>query len=1681
MYSGGNSTERFRLLPETVSATSIVGRWESFNSGDFNLEKKSHPEDQALACNSEHNKSQPLSFFDDYTIEAGVPTFSFTTHGDEARQFGRVFAISSDGTHLAVSKTEDHICVCCLLDYLTIAEGVNLVPNDCFIFLSFMNDSNDELVAITQHGKITFISMLNHSITDEHEKPLQSQLRELELAKMYQIDDSFREGDDWHFVAEVQGRELWLTEWTTEGTIALRISRVTRHHFQQVKVYSGLNREPSAVQMWIHARAVIAMFLWNYEPQRNYTILCNGIDVTKRELYQNPIRIPGKCIAQNDSGMYFLFWRYYDDETSDLMLYSNEGLQSQTPVPVVSMTLASGVVSVKATFLDRAVWPFDELKGNSPFDMPLVCILIARSSGIVILTWDSSTKQIIKEIDTKLKGLHISQRSQIEFCVSPNLQWFAVGCWKDAIIGLFSFVSGVKVWSLRLDLVYVDSPMFLPFTFDKSSSKLIINGKKELFVFLPPCLVDDYRIEYRSQCFELKLDWEVSFRNLNINYQRLISQRLLFSLLTVNFDLEDDNGRIAIARSKFTSKTAVVVYNEEELSLVIATWEQVFSYAFHDWLRAAISPNDAKGMFNEVKNDDFSEITIDRELCRSFAAKVGKCHVMFCESKDNTSDSVALFALGEGINAIFIDLDTNSLEFYYLDEEEWFGFTQSKDGLRATCFRESGILVIDLERRMVLKKVDYNFDLLFILHTYRPERNFDLSRTGFMMDTSIKGKEIEFWATQTSKNFTSPCISSDGEQVLLGWDSQISKPILVTPMTSKEELEELDNRQTLNLMPCWALDETMEKFAFLEFDEHLRKIAVIGVYNHKDRRCIRMDNASWTPHMKHVLEGMTTNDLLTFDLCFDEITGYLWITSIVKKIGTGEMLILLPIGPFSMQGCVPCLYMQDYPIQEIRKDQLDELELQFGSALYDMPFNGMTNIHLSLIHKDVSMTGALLKNASENDVEIALTVLKRDKMDSFHNLLEIAIQQKSESVVIAILDILGEHLTPFITSAFATRRCFEDLWKGYRKVFERMLKKDLLYWDLSILEVPSDVFTDDYLSARVGTCTEVWPWNNSNNKKATSEYWRASHDQTVKDIERKGNLTQVTATLKIFCIDDVCKVGLNGIVRFLVTHNAPSRIYKCSLVRWCITWKWEHIWKSYSKKSFISYLIFLAVFSTYAILIGMYGNKLDEEGIEWIVLTAFMGFCCLMTLTVVPEKIIQIMTYTEDGNKLFPQVPFWGVKYYLGSRWNLVEVLTCVIMLFLILPLHLASLYFSFCIPCLYVVLAFECIVVWLKIWNYAQAFAETGALVLMIENVIRDCVFFLVLAGVVLVAFGIALFIMFQHVIRHHESSPDDDETFENIKSSFKNPQKVLLTLFYAMIGTYEVEVYSDSGSLSPFIVFTFVVYLSIQSIVMFNLLIAIMSDTYDRVKSTEEEQLLMGRARFIDACEAALTKNQIKKMESGIGKYLYVILQQDVNLSEELTLWQGRVKVIEENVRKIVTKSQATIMENMRRDISVLKEEIKGDINILDHEMKRDMKNLKVDVKRDMKNLETNMRGEMTHIERNMQGSMTLLQENMNSEIGNLREYVAGDIGNLQDNMKKDMSNLDGNMKEETSDLERTIKEDISKLKDDMSALMSLMETQIQSENLNTRQQFETIIEYLRGGYERQPSASSLFRDIE
>eukprot|EP00210_Caulerpa_lentillifera_P007797 g7441.t1 len=86
---------------------------------------------------------------------------------------------------------------------------------------------------------------------------------------------------------------------------------------------------------------------------------------------------------------------------------------------------------------------------------------------------------------------------------------------------------------------------------------------------------------------------------------------------------------------------------------------------------------------------------------------------------------------------------------------------------------------------------------------------------------------------------------------------------------------------------------------------------------------------------------------------------------------------------------------------------------------------------------------------------------------------------------------------------------------------------------------------------------------------------------------------------------------------------------------------------------------------------------------------------------------------------------------------------------------------------------------------------------------------------------------------------------------------------------------------------------------------------------------------------------------IRSSIGEYLYVLLPKDEYVTDDIRLWQGRIKTIEDRVGKMIKGSEHKVLKKidesnkvMKDDITKLKE-LKCDITKL-KEMKSDITKL-------------------------------------------------------------------------------------------------------------------------------------------
>eukprot|EP00210_Caulerpa_lentillifera_P007825 g7467.t1 len=1372
---------------------------------------------------------------------------------------------------------------------------------------------------------------------------------------------------------------LWIFETDMYDTFTL-VTRITREQCQQVKLCESPINLTGIRKIRIGTNVASLEYLSTKMPYLNETVLFTEIDFGKKSMQAKTVVIQGECIALNGFGQHMLFWKFERDGQSQLNLYAKDPAQLDALKPITSLDLGNGVMNVSAISLDRRTWTFNDMSNDSPHQLPLICILRAQQSNADVLVWDADSDKVLTRIDVPIKQVKYDSRRWFELSASPDGKWLAIlgGC---CTIRLFSFFSGVQVWQTVLNGSFYLEDRFMPLSFNALSTTLVVNCDNDVYVFVPPCLIKDYIFD--DKCVHCEIDFknnpdldEEVFSIVKEDQLQTVSSSVLGLQSLLNLCFQQIEGKhtkhqfIKVANPFFTSKMAIMIHKDTCFSIILASLREICSSDFVHLVENLLQGSKVEHEFREIQIQE----GLAKQKFMSFLDI--ECIVLY-PNKRQSNDFIAILGTdGFHTNAIFIDPTANSQELLCFETGMVYDYVQSKDGLKVMCMKENGILIIDLEQKAIEHMVDYQVNFLKWININYQEKKLKIME---IESSSENDDAKEYYPRYLHKRKcrAPPQIANNGKSILLGWSVKDQEPVFITPTTNDQDL----NASTIKekkIVPCWALDDTFQKFSFIVFDKYWQSIISIGTYSSKNSKCKHFHQDDWTSQFKRVLMNIEFVVHETCNMVLCECDGYLNLL-VYDPCKHAFNIFVVPMTQPLINPYLPCLHSLDYPSKSIGVEDLDKFVSEFGTSFFNMPFNEKTNLHIAIEHGDVDMIKTLTSSAYRNNMLLGINCSQAIFIESTSNLLDVAIQHNnSEDVMIAVLDIFKKRQIPFIYGANAIEESFQSLWRSNQAVLEELFLDNSLCWEMSTLDVPSYILKNKaYAMNRVGTFDDLLINRKEGNTDIITNIWRSSNNLGVKSIHEKIEDTKVKANVKVICFGNIGKIGSQGILRFLILQQAPTYIFKTPIVKWTVLYKWEHFWKRKSVKRLIQFVVALGAFTLYVVCIGLSRHSLKNnvalQVCTSLILMALVGFIMAM----LREEMMQFKTYLTDGKEMFHDNGSRGVKHYLGSIWNLLELLTYAILIFLIVPMYFLSFQYSSLFQCFYVVLAIESILMWFKVWYFLQAFSETGALVLMIENVIKDCIPFLLLSGVVLVGFSTGLFAMFQDVIQAIDSSKqeendrqEENETHQKIISSFETPQKAMLTLFFAMIGTFDTEVYSESGKLSPIIVLFFVLYLSIQAIVMFNMLIAIMSDTFDKVKSTEEEQLLMGRAQFIDACEAALTENQIKSMNEKIGKYLYILFSKDEDINKESSMWNGRINNIKDNVKKHLWESQTTILEeikNMRKDNESLEKRIKDEsaqaLVSLEGSMKAEMMAMKEQIKADIASVLEHLKTIETH----------------------------------------------------------------------------------------------------------------------
>jgi hypothetical protein len=151
----------------------------------------------------------------------------------------------------------------------------------------------------------------------------------------------------------------------------------------------------------------------------------------------------------------------------------------------------------------------------------------------------------------------------------------------------------------------------------------------------------------------------------------------------------------------------------------------------------------------------------------------------------------------------------------------------------------------------------------------------------------------------------------------------------------------------------------------------------------------------------------------------------------------------------------------------------------------------------------------------------------------------------------------------------------------------------------------------------------------------------------------------------------------------------------------------------------------------------------------------------------------------------------------------------------------------------------------WLGLLHFLQAFSATGALVRMVFQIIVDMRYFMVILAIAVMAAASAFYSLL-----HHMPSPGENP--------FRGPGHTLFFMFnMLLLDSFDIDSFVF-GEYRELVQALFVLVMMLTLIILLNLLIALMSDSYERI------QVLLSLPLPASLCSPSLTGHRTNLISS-------------------------------------------------------------------------------------------------------------------------------------------------------------------------------------------------------------------------
>ncbi|GMH44608.1 hypothetical protein BSKO_12560 [Bryopsis sp. KO-2023] len=664
---------------------------------------------------------------------------------------------------------------------------------------------------------------------------------------------------------------------------------------------------------------------------------------------------------------------------------------------------------------------------------------------------------------------------------------------------------------------------------------------------------------------------------------------------------------------------------------------------------------------------------------------------------------------------------------------------------------------------------------------------------------------------------------------------------------------------------------------------------------------------------------------------------------------------------YATQGCLPDWNDLSLAGDDSKGDVLDELLNSHGPGILNYPDHEARTIPMHAIsERNHALLSKMVSWSVQNRVMMGLISesLEGTRCE-MTTALDLALGRRSPECS----EILLQHLPHGLTTRPATMAIYAKsllpLSRIYPSAFLDMMCRDHLFFQLPTIMVPENTFK--HREFKVITSDTLIPPQADLQKMWKDMLRKSKFSEVVTDSDE--GVKMVPAIPRVVPYPDIAQIGMNGFLKQLSTTRIDNRMYSTFLVKAIIHSQWRTYGRRLLHEEIWHFSLLWLLFTSYAVILGglwtlisfenfwLGGSKELQEKPKNMAAAALLVMAWILGVVGMIREISKIYSHWAVNR-------YWGLLRFSQSQWNWLDVLTYIILVAVIGPLHFGiSAGNSSSIRVqnrLTVMVSTLSILLSAKMLRYAQGFRTTAPMVLMIKEIVKAILVFLVIAFGLMFGFAIAFFVLFRVPLHRPclglgEGDVEDEllrgglhpvlekqkklmlkltgdeveclEAKEDVGALFGNVGLALLTSFGMMLGETQLDSLSVlDGSLRVVATIMVVIYLLSIMVVLLNLLIAVMGDSFDRVKSTEELQFLKGRAQVIHDMELMMSAKNRKEVSSEIGRYLHVLTPKQEDLQATSTEWKGRLFVqnlLLKNELRVLLKEIKSNSDSRFRDL--------------------------------------------------------------------------------------------------------------------------------------------------------------------